>query len=86
MSRTQKGADQTGWILREDYDELTKTYLNDHILRLLPGFDAYMPGHAEKTHLVDAPYYKRIYRNAWMDLASCIAKRKGSRYKAWESS
>jgi len=23
-----------------------------------------MLGHAEKTHLVDAPYYKRIYRNA----------------------
>lgn len=60
----KKGADQTGWILREDYDELTNTYLNDHILRLLPSFDPYMLGHAEKTHLVDAPYYKRIYRNA----------------------
>ncbi len=60
----KKGADKTGWILREDYDELTNTYLNDHILRLLPSFDPYMLGHAEKTHLVDAPYYKRIYRNA----------------------
>ena len=47
-----KRADQTGWILREDYDELTNKYLNDHILRLLPSFDPYMLGHAAKTHLV----------------------------------
>ena len=26
-------------------------------------FDPYLLGHAEKDHLVDGPYYKRVYRN-----------------------
>jgi hypothetical protein len=85
----KKGADQTGWILREGYDELTNTHLNDHILRLLPSFDPYMLGHAEKTHLVDARYYKRIYRNAgWISPVALLngrvvgiwfSKRRGNR-------
>jgi uncharacterized protein YcaQ len=57
-------ADKKGMILREDYDQLTNSHLGDQILRLLPSFDPYMLGHAEKDHLVDSPDYKRVYRNA----------------------
>ena len=75
-----KGADQTGWILSEDYDELTNTYLNDHILRLLPSFDPYMLGHAENS--VDARYYKRVYRNAgWISPVVLLNERVGN---PWE--
>jgi hypothetical protein len=52
-----------GWLLREDYDELTNSSLDDQTLRLLPHFDPYLLGHAEKDHLVDAAHYKRVYRN-----------------------
>ena len=31
-----------GWILRDDYDELAESSLEDTTLRLLPGFDPYM--------------------------------------------
>jgi uncharacterized protein YcaQ len=55
--------DRKGFILREDYDQLINSFLDDHILRLLPHFDPYMLGHAEKTHLVDPSCYKRVYRN-----------------------
>jgi len=56
--------DGKGWILREDYQKLAKSHLGDQILRLLPSFDPYMLGHVDKNHLVDSPYYKRVYRNA----------------------
>ncbi|MDZ7344701.1 MAG: winged helix DNA-binding domain-containing protein [candidate division KSB1 bacterium] len=51
------------WLLREDDDELTNSSLDDQILRLLPHFDPYLLGHAEKDHLVDSIHYKRVYRN-----------------------
>ncbi len=53
-----------GFILREDYDELTKSYLGGQIVRLLPTFDPYMLGHADKNELVASSYYKRVYRKA----------------------
>ncbi len=56
--------DRKGWILREDYQKLAKSNLGDQILRLLPSFDPYMLGHVDKNHLVDSPYYKRVYRSA----------------------
>ncbi|MFQ5771005.1 MAG: winged helix DNA-binding domain-containing protein [bacterium] len=55
--------DKKGFILREDYDQLTNRDHGDPILRLLPGFDPYMLGHVDKNHLVDSTYYKRVYRN-----------------------
>jgi uncharacterized protein YcaQ len=55
--------DQKRFILHEDYDQLTTSHLDDQILRLLPHFDPYLLGHADKDHLVDASYYKRVYRN-----------------------
>jgi len=51
------------WILREDYYQLANSFLDDQILRLLPHFDPYLLGHADKSHLVDSSNYKRVYRN-----------------------
>ncbi len=56
--------DKKASFLREDYDLLENSALNENILRLLPSFDPYMLGHVEKHHLVDFSYYKRVYRNA----------------------
>lgn len=55
---------QTSFILRDDYEALAQSNLNDHILRLLPGFDPFLLGHAEKNHLLDMRHYKRVYRAA----------------------
>jgi len=57
------GEDEKRFILREDYDELLDSKIDEQILRLLPHFDAYLLGHADKNHLVDASHYKRVYRN-----------------------
>jgi uncharacterized protein YcaQ len=55
--------DAKGWLLREDDEQLTNSHLDDQILRLLPYFDPYLLGHADKNHLVDTSYYKLVYRN-----------------------
>lgn len=51
------------WILREDQRRLANSELDGQILRLLPHFDPYLLGHADKNHVVDAQNYKRVYRN-----------------------
>jgi len=51
------------FILREDYEELRDSALTTHVLRLLPHFDVYLLGHADKNHLVHSGNYKRVYRN-----------------------
>ncbi len=56
--------DQKSFILRDDYDVLAQSNLNDHTVRLLPGFDPYLLGHADKNHLLDMRHYKRVYRAA----------------------
>lgn len=55
---------QKSFILRDDYDALAHSNLNNHILRLLPGFDPFLLGHAGKDHLLDMQHYKRVYRAA----------------------
>jgi len=55
--------DKKVFVLREDYDQLINGDLDHQILRLLPGFDPYLLGHAEKDHLVNSSDYKRVYRN-----------------------
>lgn len=55
--------DKKMWLLREDYRRLANSDLDGQILRLLPHFDPYLLGHADKSHLVGADYYKRVYRN-----------------------
>ncbi len=49
-------------LLRQDLKHVAKPS-RQPVLRLLPGFDPYLLGHAEKEHLVDSSYYKRVYRN-----------------------
>jgi uncharacterized protein YcaQ len=56
--------DQKNFILRQDYEELAHSTLHDHVLCLLPGFDPYLLGHAEKDHFLDMRHYKRVYRAA----------------------
>ena len=53
----------TASLLRKDSDALGNASLREPVLRLLPGFDPYMLAHAEKNHLLDDAFYKRVYRN-----------------------
>lgn len=56
----------TSFILKRDRDALADASL-DHEPRLLPSFDTFLLAHAEKGHMVDASFYKRVYRNqGWL--------------------
>jgi uncharacterized protein YcaQ len=57
------GEDKKAFIRREDYEQLADSHLDDQVLRLLPHFDPYLLGHADKNHLFNAANYKRVYRN-----------------------
>jgi hypothetical protein len=50
-------------ILTDHRDELMKSQAAKDSVRLLPGFDPYMLGHADKTPLLKPEHYKRVYRN-----------------------
>lgn len=52
-----------GSILRVDCDRLANAGSDKPVLRLLPSFDPYLLAHADKDHLVEPRYYKRVYRN-----------------------
>ena len=52
----------TGWILSADADALTRGKLDAAAVRLLGAFDSFLLAHATKEHLVDAQFYKRVYR------------------------
>jgi hypothetical protein len=54
-----------GWILRNDYPQLLRSEFRRTVVRLLPGFDPYLLSHAEKDHLVDRRWYKKVYRPQW---------------------
>jgi len=51
-----------GWILSADADALTRGRLDAAAVRLLGAFDSFLLAHATKEHLVDAQFYKRVYR------------------------
>lgn len=51
-----------GWILLQDLEALTRSELDDDAVRLLGAFDSFLLAHATKEHLVDARFYKRVYR------------------------
>lgn len=55
--------DKKAWLLRGDREQLLNASLREPVLRLLPGFDPYLLAHADKDHLVDRAFYKRVYRN-----------------------
>jgi len=60
-------AGRPGWVLRSDLRALERAWIETPVVRLLPYFDAYLLGHKDKAHLVDAAHYKRVYRPAgWL--------------------
>jgi len=54
---------KTALILKKDLDEIRKSRIEDHHVRLLPNFDVYLLAHSEKDHLVSPQFYKRVFRN-----------------------
>ena len=52
------------WLLRDDLDELQHSNLATPQVRLLPNFDPWVLGHADKQQLVAQQAYKRIFRSA----------------------
>jgi hypothetical protein len=73
--------EKTALILREEYNQLRNSTIEDHHVRLLPNFDAYLLAHAGKDHLVPARLYKRVYRNqGWI---SAVVLREGKVIGVW---
>lgn len=55
------------WMLSNDLRNLKRRKGASGVVNLLPSFDAYLLGHRDKSHLVDAAKYKRVYRKAgWL--------------------
>ena len=52
-----------GWILERDVKAVAESRLDPHAVRLLPAFDSLLLAHATKEHLVEARFYKRVYRS-----------------------
>jgi len=56
-----------GWVLRSDVHHLERASLDGPVVRLLPSFDSFLLGHKDKSHLVEAARYTRVYRPAgWL--------------------
>lgn len=51
-------------VLERDLHVLREAALAAEDVRLLPHFDVYLLGHRSKSYLIDAAYYKRVYRAA----------------------
>lgn len=58
---------RTAWLLRSDVTALQRATFDRPLVRLLPSFDSLLLGQIDKSHLVDAAHYKRVYRAAgWL--------------------
>jgi len=74
-------AGAAGWILREDLPALAASILDADRVRLLGAFDSFLLAHATKEHLVDARFYKRVYRpQGWI---SPVVLRGGTIVGVW---
>jgi hypothetical protein len=51
------------FVLSDDLGALRESELQEPVVRLLPHFDVYLLAHAEKDHLVEPRYYKKVFRN-----------------------
>jgi len=70
-----------GWVLDDDVRALSRSELNPEAIRLLGAFDSFLLAHATKTHLVDARFYKRVYRpQGWI---SPVVLRGGAIIGVW---
>jgi hypothetical protein len=56
------------WLLHKDLDEVeAQPQEGEERVQLLPSFDVFLLSHRDKSHLVDAVHYKRVYRKAgWL--------------------
>ena len=71
----------SGWIPREDLEALMQSELDDDAVRLLGAFDSFLLAHATKEHLMDARFYKRVYRpQGWI---SPVVLRGGTIVGVW---
>ena len=52
------------WVLREDLPALRTATIAGPVVRLLPYFDSYLLGHKDRSHLIDAKHYRRVFRPA----------------------
>ena len=60
-------------ILESDLDSLRKATIDEPV-QMLPGFDTYLMGHAERDHLVDRAFASRVSRTAgW--ISACVLLR-----------
>jgi uncharacterized protein YcaQ len=58
---------RTAWVLRADLPSLRRARLDRPTVRLLPYFDSFLLGLKDKSHLVDAAHYKRVFRpEGWL--------------------
>lgn|GEM_PF-4956758 len=66
---------QPAWVLRENLEAIRQTaalsapgaLTPGPSVRLLPSFDPFLLGHADKSRFVDDDYYKRVFRKAgWL--------------------
>src|SRR3989475_2744573 len=58
---------RVGWVLRDDLRALQRAEFDGPVVRLLPYFDSLLLGLKDKSHLVDAAHYKRVYRpQGWL--------------------
>lgn len=53
-----------GAMLASDCKRAQRSGLREPTVSLLPNFDAYLLGHADKNHLLDARHYKPVFRSA----------------------
>jgi uncharacterized protein YcaQ len=59
--------DRLAWALQSDVSALQRATLETPSVRLLPFFDSLLLGLKDKSHLVDAAHYKRVYRpQGWL--------------------
>src|SRR5262249_39635769 len=69
------------WILRADVARLSEAELEADRVKMLGAFDSFLLAHATKEHLVDARFYKRVYRpQGWI---SPVVLRGGSIVGVW---
>lgn len=67
------GAGKGCAMLARDVKQLQSARLREPVVNLLPNFDVYLLGHANKSHLLDVRHYKRVFRTAgWISPAVLV--------------
>ena len=81
LAEVRVGGDRA-WLVRADLPALRNAAFDGPAVRLLAAFDSYLLAHAEKEHLVESRYYKRVYRNqGWI---SPVVLVRGAVEATWE--